>query len=1033
MYRRTRTTNTTMRIKTILTAAAVTLLAAVSCEQEVMDVNDRLDNLESRVSKLEQLVSEMNDNISSLQSIVTAMQTGDYITAVTPITASGATVGYTITFAKGDPITIYHGEDGTNGQDGHTPVIGVKQDSDGIWYWTLDGQWLLDANGQKVKAVGIDGKDGADGKDGVTPQLKIENGYWFVSTDNGQTWTQLGKATGEDGKDGVDGIDGKDGDSMFQSVTVTDTEVIFVTADGQTFVIRRAAALSIEFDSADLVVMGTNATRDIHYTITSGVDDITIEALSSADIKVKVVKSDAKTGSLNVKTSATIDEYSKVVVLVNNGSQAIMRTLNFEAEAIEVVENTTKEVTDEGGEVTLEFFSNVPCHAVIPEEAQSWISVAPETKALEKQSINLILQPNDGAARNATVIVKSEDGAITLPYLIEQSAYYSYAGLSENILPEGIDKLSIHNIVFHTLSDVTTNITVPVNIPSDLGGHNIPVYFELQGTTAHYYTKADSYLMTGPSCVSFQGWRELRSVDLSMFCTSRVTSFQLMFESCVKLESVNLSGFDTSNARSFAAMFQLCKSLKSLDISSFSSKSVVGEPQGAECIFNRCYDLVKLDLGSFDLSVCGTSHAMLWLSKFSKNCAIRCNSDTRAKLSDNDSRLGSSADYITWVLPEEEMPELEPIVDPNLYSSTDYSKDKTVRVLHQATKGNGVDIVLLGDAYSDRMIADGTYDADMELAMNAILRDEPYASFQDYINVYAVYAVSDNEIPYDSHTVFDASINHMDPENGVLSYYEEEDVCRYASIAFPDKDLEDIAMILIINQAEGEGNAFTDGIAGYSSWWSDDEYLDYAAHAISVGMINRRDRSQTEVFSNIVSHEFGHVFAKLGDEYILYYGEISDWEKSYIINSYTHLGWWRNIDITSDPQTIKWSRFLNDERYDGTGIGVFEGGYAYASGAWHPSANSIMNVTDNTRKMFNAPSREAIYNRIHKLALGKDWQYDYESFVAYDQKNIDAEKAAFLSPAPALPIVDGSSRRPFLQVERSVTPEGKNKMSVFLR
>ena len=231
---------------------------------------------------------------------------------------------------------------------------------------------------------------------------------------------------GKDGANGQDGKDGKDGDSMFQSVNVTDTEVTFVTSDGQTFVIRRAAALSIEFDSADLVVMGVNATRNIHYTITSGIDDITIEALSSADIKVKVVPSDSKTGALQVKTGATIDEYSKVVVLVSNGSQAIMRTLNFEEEAIEVEENTTKDVSDEGGEVTLEFFSNVPCHAVIPEDAQSWISVAPETKAIEKQMISLILQPNTGADRSATVIVQSEDGSLVLPYLIEQGPNDDY-------------------------------------------------------------------------------------------------------------------------------------------------------------------------------------------------------------------------------------------------------------------------------------------------------------------------------------------------------------------------------------------------------------------------------------------------------------------------------------------------------------------------------------------------------------------------------------------------------------------------------
>ena len=632
-----------------------------------------------------------------------------------------------------------------------------------------------------------------------------------------------------------------------------------------------------------------------------------------------------------------------------------------------------------------------------------------------------------GIERSQIAVLREKDKVLTF----EDNNNYTYSGLGEFILPDGVDKNAIQEVVFHTLSDVTTDTVVPSSVPANWNGYNwidyIPVYFELQGTTAHYYTKAEKYMMTGPNCISFMDWRELKTVDLSMFCTNQVTSFQSMFNGCVSLESVNLSSFDTSNARTFSAMFQLCKSLKTIDISNFSTRSLEGD--GAECLFNRCYDLVRIDLGNVDFSECGTSHAMLWLSKFSKNCAIRCSSATRAKLSDDDSRLGSSADYITWVLPEEEIPDLEPIVDPNLYTSTDYSRDKTVRILHKATKGNGVDIVLLGDAYSDRMITDGTYDADMELAMDAILKDEPYASFKDYINVYTVYAVSANEIPYYTHTAFDASINQYDPVNGILSYSENYDVYRYASIAVPDKDLEDVAMILIINQAEGEGDSWTDGVAGYEASWNDNEYFDYAAGAKSIGMINRRDRSKTETFSRIVAHEFGHVFAKLADEYVLIYGEISDWEKQFLVDMYTHLGWWSNIDVTSDPQIIKWKKFLEDERYAGTGIGVYEGGYTYASGVWHPTMNSIMRFNQG---MFNAPSREVIYKRIHKLALGKDWQYDYETFVEYDQKNIAAEKAAqaapliLQSPAPEI------SRAPYMKIEKSISPDGKERISVIM-
>lgn len=639
-----------------------------------------------------------------------------------------------------------------------------------------------------------------------------------------------------------------------------------------------------------------------------------------------------------------------------------------------------------------------------------------------------------GVERSKIVILREKDKDLTFT----ENTNYTYSGLTQNILPPGIDKTTIQEVVFHTSSDVTTETVVDGSIPSNWNGNNwidyIPVYFKLEGTTAHYYTKADRYMMTGPQCISFQGWSELRSVDLSMFCTSQVTDFDFMFDRCLKLESVNLSGFDTSNARSFSAMFQLCKSLKTLDISNFSSLNLAGQPQGAECMFNRCYDLTKLDLGNFDLSVCGTSHAMLQLSKFSKNCAIRCTSATRDKLSDADSRLGSNIDYITWVLPEEELPELAPIVDPNLYTSTDYSKDKTIRILHKATKGNGVDIVLLGDAYSDRMIADGTYDADMELAMNAILKDEPYASFKDYINVYTVYAVSQNEIPYETHTVFDASINYFDPDNGVLSYSEYSEVYKYASVAFPDKDLKDVAMILIINQAEGEGDAWTDGVAwheaSYNEWEDDAGNYHSVGDLKAIGMINRRNRSQTELFSQIVAHEFGHVFAGLADEYHLYYNDISEWEKDLYSTFYRVFGWWSNVDYTSDPQTIRWKKFLEDERYSGTGIGIYPGGHGYASGAWHSSDDSIMNITDGTNKMFNAPSREAIYKRIHRLAFGEDWQYDYETFVEYDQKNIDAERSALSEPLSIRPNVSKALGKPFMKIEKSITPDGKEQFRI---
>ena len=181
----------------------------------------------SAFEALQRLCNETNTNLSALQTIVTALQNNDYITSVDPLTENGKVVGYTIKFAKSNPIVIYNGKDGADGVDGNTPVIGVKKDTDGIYYWTLDGEFIV-VDGQKIKAQGTDGNNGTDGSDGVTPKLEIREGYWYISYDNGTNWIQLGKATGEDGKDA---------DSI--KITQDDNNVYFELADGTVITISK--------------------------------------------------------------------------------------------------------------------------------------------------------------------------------------------------------------------------------------------------------------------------------------------------------------------------------------------------------------------------------------------------------------------------------------------------------------------------------------------------------------------------------------------------------------------------------------------------------------------------------------------------------------------------------------------------------------------------------------------------------------------------------------------------------------------------
>ena len=157
-------------MRKIITCMILGLLSLVSCtEYDEVAMWNKNEDMGSRLAALEELCSQLNTNIVSLQQIVEALQGNDYVTGVVPVVENGETVGYTISFSKSGPVTIYHGKKGENGQNGTTPVIGVEQDTDGLYYWTLDGEWLTDDEGSKILAQGMAGKSAYE--------LAVEKGY----------------------------------------------------------------------------------------------------------------------------------------------------------------------------------------------------------------------------------------------------------------------------------------------------------------------------------------------------------------------------------------------------------------------------------------------------------------------------------------------------------------------------------------------------------------------------------------------------------------------------------------------------------------------------------------------------------------------------------------------------------------------------------------------------------------------------------------------------------------------------------------
>ena len=1192
------------------------LLLMVGCSKEYDDsaLVGRVDDLESRVQRLEQLCQQMNTNISSLQTIVTALQNNDYVTGVTLITENGKIIGYIITFAKAESITIYHrkdGQDGTDGKDGYTPVIGVKQDTDGIYYWTLDGEWLLDDAGNKIKAQGVDGKDG------ITPQLKIENDYWYVSYDNGASWTLLGKATGEDGKDGTNGTDGTngaDGKSFFQDVTQDDNNVYFTLADGTVITIPKGLALSIEFAESDLVVMSPNSTREIGYTVTSATDTVKVEVTSSADIKAKAVVDNASglTGKIHITTGDAIDEYSKVIVFVSNGDKVIMRSITFEEAGLVVEENATKQATAQGGEMTLEFLSNVECEVVIPEDAQSWISVVPATRAMEKQTITLKLEPNKGYYRSATITVQSSDGTLKLEYQVEQDGelgveidptqipdneiwyrtadsqkYDIYhctnlyghqpfdASIVSHTYENGIGKIICDKVItkinesafgngmVHKLSELYLPETIEIietygisrnpylttlRIPKNLkmvgsGGLNNP---NLKSFTGSHITEDGRCVIIEDGFMPNYGDTQTPVKNyLAAFAPAGITEYTLpnnveilgwyAFAWCPELPKITFNeGLKTIMGDCFYESHLDCEiilpsTLESLDPYAFHScsgiKGFYGNekfhtsdhlclifeqtaswdqpekngkwinrfvgyditdysiPEGIKGIENYSFDqmpnLKTVTLPSSIVEV--GAHAFYHCNNLEALYGECVSDDHKAIVFGTQFKtLVVTKDVVSYTIPDditsigycafEENPEIETItmgdqvttIDgyafalcpnlksitlsaglkdisgynaflssdkletiycralvppsyydnqmsefPNLkfyvpeqsltlyqnndgwslyrkyfvgykyddlgendYISSDFSQNGTTTTLQTASKGNGIDIVLMGDAYSDRQIADGTYKADMEKLYNNLFTEEPYKSFKDHFNVYYVNVVSVTEGYEHGGAVLGGYFG-----NGTLVGGNDNAVFDYALNAISEEEMDDALLIVAMNSDNYAGTCYM-----YYPTYTTGTY----GSGPSVAYFPRGGDATT--FAQLLHHEAcGHGFAKLADEYAYEgMGVAPSYYVSQIQSQQTNWGWWKNVDFTSNPTATRWSHFVNDTRYANEGLGAYEGGLTYWTGVWRPTENSIMRYNTGG---FNAPSREAIYYRIHKLAYGDSWEYDYEDFVEWDARN----------------------------------------------
>lgn len=300
--------------------------------------------------------------------------------------------------------------------------------------------------------------------------------------------------------------------------------------------------------------------------------------------------------------------------------------------------------------------------------------------------------------------------------------------------------------------------------------------------------------------------------------------------------------------------------------------------------------------------------------------------------------------------------------------SYDYDEDEVI-TLQKATRGNGVNLIFLGDGYNNKDIANGTYLKDMKQQMEYFFGVEPYTTYRDYFNVYTAIALSQESGVGTVNTLCDNKFETTFT-GGASLMCNTNDVFKYA-LRMPTVNSGNLNQTLIVLTPN------TTDYGGVTSMWADGSAIAITPKSSDYYPYDSR---------GIVQHEAGgHGFGKLGDEYIYHNAFISSCKcfccpHEANINAAKANGWYENLSLTGKMHEVPWSHLIFNDKYSAV-VDIYEGGFMHSRGVFRSELNSCMN---NNIPYFSTISREAIVKRIKQYA-GET--YSFDEFVKNDNPN----------------------------------------------
>lgn len=408
--------------------------------------------------------------------------------------------------------------------------------------------------------------------------------------------------------------------------------------------------------------------------------------------------------------------------------------------------------------------------------------------------------------------------------------------------------------------------------------------------------------------------------------------------------------------------------------------AVVEVPKGSESVYRRANVWKTFSrITAHSNFVCRPSHACALASGIEKDVILNCDGAWHVQTCPDWCSVypASGTGKTNVVLTMKAMPKVDGsrtgmvvfATDNGEYTTTcdveqfaKYNEDECI-TLQKATKGNGINLFFVGEAFDAKSIADGSYEQQVQEQVNAFFGVFPFSTYRDRFNVYMTMSMSQDTEINTVNTWGDTRFNiYYAGSSSNMCIDNADDIYDYIKQYTPvnDNRVYDSQIVVAVNSEQYGGNTL----------------LHWQGGAVSMCCRGTDYPSDTR---GIVQHEAGgHGFGHLGDETIILNKFATDAVKSAVQEAHRN-GWYQNVSVSGKMADVPWSSLIFNPDYS-VEVDVFEGGMGYTRGIYRSEINSCMNYGI---PYYNAISRIQILKRImEKSGEG----FSMEKFLAVDTK-----------------------------------------------